>query len=360
LFNFSSDFKILFESSKTCLFVIDFIAVSLSQGDIHVRALCYFYLWRLLAGMTLACAGKTLPAREGDMPKRGTAHSKTTSEAVRGATQRQPHRVRAPQISNQASRSLFRAAVSSGPPRLLVASNLKRQRIEHLELFSAGIAHDFKNLLTIVSGNLEMLTADTADEEREVLTNEARKVVNLLAQTVTNLLTFARQEHTEVSVTDLGRVAEATRYVLKKLLGDGITIHIDGGIGLKAMINPAQLQTSLISLAINARDAMPKGGEFRIWIDKIYVSAAQAKKLGVKSGHSAAISVTDTGHGASKDVLDRAFEPFYTTKPGRGLGLGLASVRQFVKQIGGTIWIRSKPRHGTTVEFWIPLQHRRS
>jgi signal transduction histidine kinase len=233
---------------------------------------------------------------------------------------------------------------------------LQRQKMEAVGQLTCGIAHDFKNLLTIISGNLEMLALDKAQSAREqrILVGEAWRVTDIMAQLATNLLAFARREQIDCAPTDIGDLASSTTRFLTRILGEGVGLQIEAGAGLKAKINPAQFQTALINLAINARDAMPDGGRINVLVEKALVDAEQAREMQVEPGPYVTISVADTGQGMTKEVLGRAFDAFYTTKP-TGTGLGLAVVREFAVAAGGTVTIRSEPGMGTIVELWIPL-----
>jgi signal transduction histidine kinase len=229
--------------------------------------------------------------------------------------------------------------------------------MEAVGQLASGIAHDFRNLLTIISGNLEMLALDRSHNRREerVLVAEAWRVTDLMAQLTTNLLAFARQGQIDCIPTDIGQLATTTARFLSRILGERIGLEIQAVTGLNAKINAAQFQTVLINLAANARDAMPEGGRVAIQVDEAFVGAEEARKMHVTSGRYATVSVTDNGPGMRKETLGHAFDLFFTTKPACN-GLGLAAVREFAANVGGTTRIRSKLGNGTTVELWIPVE----
>jgi signal transduction histidine kinase len=233
---------------------------------------------------------------------------------------------------------------------------LQNQKLEAVGLLAAGIAHDFKNLLTIISGNLEMLALDRREpREQRKLIAEAWRTTDLMGQLTANLLTFVRQGTIEHTPTDVSFLTASTIRTLTRFLGNGTKLEVRIDEGLFAAINPAQFQTVLINLVLNARDAMPRGGCVAVGAEEMLVDAEAARKMRLKAGRYIALSISDTGMGMSAETLRRAFESFYTTKPA-GTGLGLASVRQFVVNVDGAARINSKLDRGTTVELLIPLQ----
>jgi len=240
----------------------------------------------------------------------------------------------------------------------LDAGRLQHQKMEVVGQLTSGIVHDFKNLLTIISGNLEMLAHDRAKarsaHDQRSLVAEATRVTDLMAELAGNLLAFARQEKIDCELTDVGELANTTGRLLTRILGNGICLQIKAEPGLLAHINAAQFQTALINLALNARDAMPEGGCVAVSVADAIVSADQAHEMRVKPGRYATVSISDTGRGMACESLDRAFDLFYTTKPA-GTGLGLLAVQEFAANVGGIARIQSKLGQGTCAELWIPL-----
>jgi signal transduction histidine kinase len=230
--------------------------------------------------------------------------------------------------------------------------------MEAIGQLTTGIAHDLKNLLTILSGNLEMLALDKARarpaHDQRVLVDEAVRVTDLMAELAANLLAFARREQLDLEPTDIGELANATGRFLARILGNGISLNIEAKPSLMAKVNSAQFQTALINLALNARDAMPKGGCVSVRIEDVVAGKEQAPEMRVAPGRYVRILVADSGGGMSQDSLEHAFELFYTTKPA-GTGLGLAVVREFAANVGGCARISSELGRGTTAELFIPL-----
>ena len=257
---------------------------------------------------------------------------------------------------NQPKKLNLRTAYSRGRSIDVDAERLQHQKMEAVGRLASGIAHDFKNLLTVISGNLEMLALDrNGPRETRILVAEAWRVTDLMGQLIANLLAFVRQGKIDCVSTDVGLLATLTTRLVTRILGDGIGIDIDAGTGLNAKINPAQFQTALINLVVNARDAMPTGGRVSIQVKEDTVDTELADEMHVTPGRYVAVSVGDTGTGMPQAVLGRIFDLSYTTKPAH-TGLGLTIVQEFAANAGGAVRIRSDVGHGTIVELWIPLE----
>lgn len=232
------------------------------------------------------------------------------------------------------------------------------QRMEAIGQLTGGIAHDFNNLLTVILGNTEMLT--------EVLEHhpEAARFINMIAtaadrgaQLTNRLLAFARRQALEPRPVMIDRLMTDIEPLLRSTLTGNIAIDLCSTPNLwQADIDPVQLETALLNLTINARDAMPEGG--RITIEAANASLDSAWVLqneDIAAGDYVMIAVTDTGTGMAAEICSRAFEPFFTTKKdGKGSGLGLSMVYGFVKQSGGQAKIYSEPGEGTTVRLYLP------
>ncbi|HET6432797.1 PAS domain S-box protein [Dyella sp.] len=231
------------------------------------------------------------------------------------------------------------------------------QRLDSLGQLTGGIAHDFNNLLTVISGNLQLLEAGAVDraDAGEVIASATRAVDRCTSLT-RKLLGFARRrrllptavqpEHTLAGVADM----------LRRTLGEGITLTVDCPPGVPAVYaDPGELDTALVNLAINARDAMPSGGKLMISVHERTLSAA-IEELGLAAGRYVVFEVADTGSGMSREVMSHALEPFFTTKDvGKGSGLGLSMVYGFVRQSGGQLSIDSEPGRGTRVDLMLPV-----
>jgi signal transduction histidine kinase/ActR/RegA family two-component response regulator len=231
------------------------------------------------------------------------------------------------------------------------------QRLEALGQLTGGIAHDFNNLLTVVSGSLQLLESECADQpEAQDIIGSALRSVERGSALTSKLLAFARRQHlTPRVVAPAGLLGDLGR-MLRSTLGDSVRVNIECPSDLPAIyVDASQLDSALVNLAINARDAMPQGGEVTI--------SARLCRLGPDStrpresaGDFIAFRVADNGRGMPPEVLARAFEPFFTTKaPGRGSGLGLSMVYGFVQQSGGHLHIDSRPNLGTEVELFLPV-----
>jgi PAS domain S-box-containing protein len=236
------------------------------------------------------------------------------------------------------------------------------QRMDAVGQLSGGIAHDFNNLLMIIIGNLERaqrgaqaLGANAANLQRSIA--HAMRGAQRAATLTNRLLAFSRRQPLSPKVLDLNKYLPGVAEFLQRALGETIELEVAGAPALWSIeVDVAQLEASLVNLAINARDAMPRGGKLTVEalnqsLDREYCRANPE----VVPGQYVLICVSDTGHGMSPDVLTRAFEPFFTTKEiGQGTGLGLSQVYGFVKQSGGNVKIYSEPGQGTTVKIYFP------
>ena len=239
------------------------------------------------------------------------------------------------------------------------------QKMEGIGQLTGGVAHDFNNLLTVIIGNLESAQRNLGSPSAD-LPRLGRSVDNAMrgaqraASLTQRLLAFSRRQPLEPKPVDLGRLVSGMSDLLRRTLGEQVVIEtvLAGGMW-RVHADPTQLEVSILNLAVNARDAMPKGGKLTIETANVYLDEGYAaSQAEVEPGQYVAISITDTGSGMSRDVLARAFEPFYTTKDiGHGTGLGLSQVYGFVKQSGGNVKIYSEVGHGTTVKIYLPRLH---
>jgi PAS domain S-box-containing protein len=236
------------------------------------------------------------------------------------------------------------------------------QRMDAVGQLSGGIAHDFNNLLMIIQGNLE-----TAQRAIHGLPNPPanlpRSIRNAMrgaqrASALTHrLLAFSRRQALNPKILDVNQYLSTVAEFLQRALGETVELEVAGAPGLWTIeVDLAQLDSSLVNLAINARDAMPKGGKLTVEaLNQSLDHAYSRANPEVPPGHYLVICVSDTGQGMTPDVLSRAFEPFFTTKEiGQGTGLGLSQVYGFVKQSGGNVKIYSEPGQGTTVRMYFP------
>jgi PAS domain S-box-containing protein len=231
------------------------------------------------------------------------------------------------------------------------------QKMEAVGQLTGGIAHDFNNLLTVISGNLEMVERRVVDERLRALVHEAQDAADDGARLTSQLLAFGRRQPLNPRLTDVGALVLAFSDLLRRTLGETIELRtIVTGSLHRAMIDPSQLQNALLNLALNARDAMERGGRLTVEISHTRLDRDYAQMYPqVRTGNFVLIAITDTGTGMSAEVKERAFEPFYTTKSvGAGTGLGLSMVYGFVKQSGGHIQLYSEAGQGTSVRLFLP------
>jgi CheY-like chemotaxis protein len=225
---------------------------------------------------------------------------------------------------------------------------------------TGGIAHDFNNMLQGVSGGLEMarrrIAEDRAGEAGRYL-DAAREAAGRAAGLTRRLLAFARRQRLEPKPVDADGLVAGLAELLRRTVGPGIGVELELRDGARSVLcDPNELESALLNLCINARDAMPNGGRLTIGTEDAPLSAADnTGQEGSSVGSYTVISVADTGAGMPPEVLQRAFEPFFTTKPqGQGTGLGLSQVYGFVRQSGGLVRLESAPGQGTTVRLFLP------
>ena len=231
--------------------------------------------------------------------------------------------------------------------------------MEAVGQLTGGLAHDFNNLLTGMMGNLELLQARTArgrldDLDRFIVA--AQGAGRRAAALTQRLLAFSRRQTLDPKPVDVNRLIAGMEDMLRRTVGPANTIEIVGAAGLwTANIDAGQLENALLNLCINARDAMPDGGKLTIETANKWLDDRGAKERDLTPGQYLSVCVTDTGTGMSAETIERAFEPFYTTKPlGQGTGLGLSMIYGFARQSGGQVRIYSEVGSGTTVCVYLP------
>jgi PAS domain S-box-containing protein len=243
--------------------------------------------------------------------------------------------------------------------RALEAQFRQAQKMDAVGRLAGGVAHDFNNLLTVIMSCTDLLLTDSAPEGSQREDLEQIRDASIAAAALTRqLLSFSRQEVIQPRLVDVNAVVSTADGILKRLIGEDIeltTVLTDDRPVVK--IDKSQLEQMIVNLAVNARDAMPKGGKLTIETMKVDVDDSYATShWSVAPGRYTVISVADTGTGMDETTQARIFEPFYTTKEvGKGTGLGLAMVYATVKQSGGFIWVYSEPGSGTTFKIYLPL-----
>ena len=231
------------------------------------------------------------------------------------------------------------------------------QRLDALGQLTGGIAHDFNNLLTVISGNLQLLEAETsAPSPSHDMIDSALRAVGRGAELTRKLLAFARRQRLTPRAVEPHRLLDDIGALLTRTLGERVILNIQCPADLPDVYADAsELDAALINLALNARDAMPRGGRLSISVRTETVESSQGD---LKPGQFVVFSVADTGIGMTPEVLARAFEPFFTTKEtGKGSGLGLSMVYGFATQSGGALRIDSQLGYGTRIDLCLPAAH---
>jgi PAS domain S-box-containing protein len=232
------------------------------------------------------------------------------------------------------------------------------QKMDAIGKLTGGLAHDFNNLLQVIGGNLELLTNDVAGNERaEARLRNALIGVSRGTKLASQLLAFGRRQPLAPKVVSLGRLIRNMDDMLRRALGEAVDLETvaDGGLW-NTFVDPVQLETALLNLAINARDAMQGRGKLTIEASNASLDDKYAARhLDVIPGQYVMVAVADTGTGIASEILEKVFDPFFTTKPeGQGTGLGLSMVHGFVKQSGGHVKVYSELGQGTTVRVYLP------
>ncbi|MDB5104831.1 MAG: Blue-light-activated protein [Fibrobacteres bacterium] len=233
------------------------------------------------------------------------------------------------------------------------------QKMEAIGRLAGGIAHDFNNLLTAINGYSEVgLGMAAAGDPLKPILEEILEAGRRAASLTNQLLAHSRKQMLKPKILNLNETIGTMHAMMKRIIGEDIELVIDlDGNGSVVKADPGQVEQVILNLAVNARDAMPKGGKVTIKTREADVSEGE---IGfgeeIRPGRYFLLSVSDTGHGMSKAVQDHLFEPFFTTKPiAKGTGLGLSTVYGIVKQSGGHISVESEPGHGATFRIYFPL-----
>jgi PAS domain S-box-containing protein len=247
-----------------------------------------------------------------------------------------------------APREIFGIMLDATDRRMLEEQLAQARKMEAVGQLTGGVAHDFNNLLTVVLGNVDMLARRQEDEARRARRIDAiRQAAERGRDLTRQLLAFSRRQHLSPVTLDVAALIREFAPLLRQAVGEAITVDLAlADEPLCAHVDPTQLETALLNLAVNARDAMPEGG----------VLSIRSEREQDEDGDWVCISVQDTGVGMSPEVRDRVFEPFFTTKEvGKGSGLGLSQVYGFVRQSEGEVQLETSTGQGSTFRLRLPL-----
>ncbi|ONG58918.1 hybrid sensor histidine kinase/response regulator [Pseudoroseomonas deserti] len=233
------------------------------------------------------------------------------------------------------------------------------QKMEAVGQLTGGLAHDFNNMLTGITGSLELLQFRVARGQTDDLgrfIGSAQEAARRAAALTHRLLAFSRRQTLDPKPIDVNRLIAGMTELVERTMGPAIRTELAADPDLwTVLVDPNQLENALLNLCINARDAMPDGGTLRIVTENLRLEGAAARRLELPPGPYLALSVSDSGTGMDPEVARRAFDPFFTTKPlGLGTGLGLSMIYGFVRQSGGQAEIRTTPGQGTTLLLYLP------
>lgn len=251
----------------------------------------------------------------------------------------------------------FYLAARDMTDRLATEMRLRQsQKLEALGQLTGGIAHDFNNLLTVVVGNADAIEHGSDDPTMRPLAALIRRAAERGADLTRRLLSFARRQSLQPMPVDVGMLVQSTAGLLGRALGEGIRVEVEvAAPACWSVVDPAGLETAILNLALNARDAMPAGGRVTLRVDRVQeLPGLAAGQEGSGKGPYVVVQVADQGEGMSAEIRERAFEPFFTTKPaGQGTGMGLPAVHGFVLQSGGDMRLESECGRGTVVTLYL-------
>ena len=256
------------------------------------------------------------------------------------------------------SKGLVAVLTDATEHKTMEAQLFQSQKMQAIGQLAGGVAHDFNNLLTAISGHCDLLLHRREEDDPDYADlAQINQNANRAAALVGQLLAFSRKQTLKMQPLDLRDTLGDMTHLLNRLVGERITLKVDHDPALIPIRgDPRQLEQVLMNLVVNARDAMPEGGEVSISTAVEYLEAGLARdRVTVPPGQYVVVRVRDAGRGIAPEVIAKIFEPFYTTKrPGEGTGLGLSMAYGIVKQSGGYIFADSEPGEGTTFTLWFP------
>ncbi len=261
-------------------------------------------------------------------------------------------------VSEFGAPEIFGTMVDVTERRLLEQKLVQAQKMETVGQLTGGIAHDFNNLLTVVLGNIDLLKRQGPGDEKVTRKLSAMQHAAERGQRLTSqLLAFSRRQHLSPEALDINVQLRAFEPLIRRAVSESIALQVSTGEKPAIChVDPAQLENSLLNLAVNARDAMPDGGQLSFEVSHTdEASELTAQYVDAASGPWVVVTVRDNGVGISEDIQSRVFEPFFTTKEsGKGSGLGLSQVYGFVRQSGGYVTLSSRPSEGTRLSIYLP------
>jgi PAS domain S-box-containing protein len=351
-------FRDLFESSPDAIFVHDLDGNILDANPIACALCARARAYLVGCNMSAFLPAEDLADLMTSVPilARGqVVHAETTISTTEGVVT--PVAISSSRIEFTGRPALLVHARDTSEQKRLQEQFHQSQKMEAIGRLAGGIAHDFNNLLTAIIGYNELVMGGL--HERDPLrrnSEEVRKAAERAARLTRQLLAVSRKQTLQPRVLDLNACVTEIEKMLRRLLGDDVELSVIPGTRSACVrADPSQLEQVLMNLAVNARDAMPGGGQLFIRTSSITITSALEAGPDVPPGNHVVLRVTDTGTGMSDETRARIFEPFFTTKdPGKGTGLGLATCYGIVKQSGGRILCDSATNRGTTFSIYLP------
>jgi signal transduction histidine kinase len=278
-----------------------------------------------------------------------------SSDVVLPGTARRIVAVRASESSGPRGNELVLVLREVTEHREQQSRSAQQERLALIGQLAAGIAHDFNNVLQVISNCAEIMRDTVQDADGRECLADIERAASRASDVTRQLLAFGRRDVFRPRVIALERAIGSFEKLLRRSLREDVALELRLGGASRVKIDPGKLEQVLLNLAVNARDAMPSGGRFAVETSRVELGDGEATARGVSPGRYASLAVSDTGTGMPPEVATRVFEPFFTTKePGKGTGLGLATVYGIVRQAGGAIDVRSEPGSGTTFSILLP------
>ncbi len=232
---------------------------------------------------------------------------------------------------------------------------LQSQRLDGMGKVAGGVSHDFNNILSVVSGSLQLLKSASSEEEREKLIKVASRAIEHGATLNRQLVALGKRSPLLPKPVDLSAAVQEFKEFAERVLPESIAIATSTKKGITVLVDPGMLQSAILNIALNSKAAMPDGGRLSIEARRAKPNEIP-KTLGTKGGKFSILGISDNGQGMSKETAEQAFEPFYTTREiGGGSGLGLPMVKGFAEQSNGAVTLTSAPGAGTTIEIILPI-----